>query len=254
MEFAELRDYYPGDDLRRLDWKAYGRSDRFFLKEYESETNARAYFLLDSSGSMNFKGEEGKLRLEFGKQIIAALSSLFLYQGDAVGIVREEVETLVAPLLRGEYSLGQVLDGLEAIEAGGETKLSSHLHKLMEQVPRRSLIVIVSDFLTPLDELENALQHLRHCAHEVTLLQVLSSRELELEDSSTTAFKDMETGRVLKTNPRAVREEYTNRLRAHQEELEKVCARNRTTYLLFQQESGVEESLRTFFEKTLEQS
>lgn len=240
MEFAELRDYYPGDDLRRLDWKAYGRSDKFFLKEYESETNARIYFLLDPSGSMNFKGEQGPSRLEFCKSLAATLSSLFLYQSDAVGVAQMLSEGMLCPLRRGESSLPRLLDDLREISAEGETKLADQLHTLAEQIPHRSLVLILSDFFTPLEELEDALMHLRHRAHEVSFLQVLSQDEIDLPETTRTSFRDLESGQVIKTSPSAIRAEYQENLQAHIEGLKKMAVKMRAEHYLIPIEEGVE--------------
>lgn len=252
MEFAELRDYYPGDDLRRLDWKAYGRSDKFFLKEYESETNARIYFLLDTSGSMQFTGEAGVSRLLFSQQLIATLSSLFLYQSDAVGVARTREGDMMTPLHRGESSLPLILEGLAEIEAGGETKLCAQMHEVAELIPRRSLVLVLSDFLTPLPELEKALQHLAHFSHEVTFIQALSQDEIDLPDSPRTAYKDLESGEIIKTKPSAIRGDYQEKLQAHLKEVEKIATRNRAEHFLVTIEDGVERAVQSFLQSHID--
>ncbi len=248
MEFAELRDYYPGDDLRRLDWKAYGRSDKFFLKEYESETNARIYFLIDTSGSMNFQGADGVTRLHFCKQITATLSALFLFQADAVGVPQVKENYMVTPLHRGDSGLQFILQELDEVSATGKTMLSEQIHKLTEQIPRRSMVVVLSDFFTSTDELKSAFEHLNHCRHEVSLLQVLSNQEINLPDMVHTSFKDLETDKVIKTSPEKIRAEYKKKLNAHQQELKKIAAQNRAGYFQLIMEEGVEKGINSFMQ------
>jgi len=243
MEFAELRNYMPGDDLRRIDWKAYGRSDKFFLKEYESETNARAYFLLDTSGSMGFEGSNQVSRLHFSKQLIAHLSSLFLYQGDSVGVAQEIEGQVTARRVRGESNIYEILAALETQKASGEEYLPDQLHQMSRNIPRRSMVIVVSDFLSPLDHLEEALQHLRFHAHEVTCLQVLSEREVDFKVDDSVIFKSLENNGEIKTDAKAIREDFRNQLNAHLEELKSLCERTQTLYHRVISEAPLDESI-----------
>ena len=243
MEFAELRNYMPGDDLRRMDWKSYARSDKFFLKEYESETNARAYFLLDTSGSMNFAGHDGNSRLTVAKRLIAHLSMLLLAQGDSVGVIKELGGGMIAERIRGESNVYRVLNELEERVASGREDLSEQLHSVSRNLPRRSMVVIVSDFLSPLDELEQALQHLRFHSHDVTCLQVLSERETKFNESSAVAFRGMEGEDVVQTNAQVIKKNYLKKLNQHLEELEGMCKRTQTRYHRVLSETDLEESI-----------
>ena len=243
MEFAELRNYMPGDDLRRMDWKAYGRSDKFFLKEYESETNARAYFLLDTSGSMGFLGRDQVSRLYFAKKLIAHLSLLLLEQGDSVGVAQRLHGELVAQRVRGEVNLHRILSALDSQPASGEERLGEQLHQLSRNLPRRSMVIIVSDFLTSLPELEEALQHMRYHAHEITCLQVLSERELRFDEEASKAFTDLETGEILQTNVDEIRELYREGMNTHLQELKQICERSQTQYHRLVSEEPLEESI-----------
>ncbi len=243
MEFAELRNYVPGDDLRRLDWKAYARSDKFFLKEYESETNARAYFLIDTSGSMQFKGHDGGVRLDYARRLVAHLALLFLSQGDSVGVACEVAGQLRAQRLRGEVSLPQVIETLRGLSAEGTGDVAAQLHELTQHIPRRSMVIVLTDGLTALDDLDDALQHLRHHAHEVSLLQLLSQRELELDEPRGLSFRDIETQEVLQTDAPSVRAHYQQELAAHQAQLRALCQRSMVRYRLLPTEDSVESAL-----------
>lgn len=254
MEFSELRDYAPGDDLRRLDWKAYGRSDKFFLKEYESENNAQVYFLIDTSASMNFIGDGNTKRLEYSKQIVATLSALFLYQADSVGIVQKSQNGLSAPLFRGESSLVKILNVLATITASGSESFSEQVHGMIDLIPKRSIVVLVSDFFTSLDELEKALQHLNHSLHEVTLLNCLSKAEIDFGRDTATSYKDLESGRVLKTSPKMIKNAYHKSLSEHLSRLEKIANRNRAEISRFEMESSVESVLRSILKPYIERS
>ena len=253
MEFAELRNYNPGDDLRRLDWKAYGRSDRYFLKEYESETNARVYFLIDSSGSMLFESRKGEKRLEYAKKVVATLAALYLYQGDSVSIVHKKDGYLQVPVYRGESCLSKVLLNLKEIEAGGGTSLGLDVKSLCERIPKRSIVFLLSDYLMDLGELYEGLQFLKSCAHEATLLQTLSERELDISKEDHSAFRDLESDVVIKTHVKKVKQEYMERLSAHQNELAKCAVKQNAEYYLFQQESDIEDNLQDYIIQRLDQ-
>ena len=243
MEFAEMRDYTPGDDLRRLDWKAYARSDRFFLKEYESETNARVYFYLDTSGSMNFTTRDGVSRLAYAKRVVAHLSLLLLYQGDSVGVVQEEDGGFSSQRYRGESNIFHILEALEGIKAEGPTQMVEQLGQMTEQLPRRSIVVVVSDFFCSLSPLEEELDHMRHCAHEVTCLQVISEREAHLTEKNNIAFKDLETGAVVQSKVSGIKESYREKYLAHQRALKEGCVSHRAIYQQVLMEEPLDEAL-----------
>lgn len=244
MEFSELREYAPGDDLRRLDWNAYARSDRFFLKEFEAETNARVYFLLDTSGSMNFKGREGQEdRLTFAKRLCATLSALFLNQSDAVGVSYEEEGSRVIPLHRGDDGIAEVIAELHSISAGGDTTLATSLHDLAEGIPRRSLVIVLSDFFTDLPPLKKALQHLQYYSHEVSFLQLLTEEEKELKAVGRTAFRDMESGAVIQSNPETVKQHYLEQFSRHEGALSRLCHETGTHFSQALLGDGVEKAV-----------
>ena len=181
MEFAEYRKYVPGDDLRRLDWRAYGRSDRFFVKEFEADTNLRCCLVLDTSGSMEF-GSHGVSKIEYARRIAGAIAHIALQQGDAVGlscVARGIVRNI--PPRRNPAHLTAVHDILEQTQAKGQTQLVPVLHELSETIRRRALCIILSDLFVEPELLRGCFQHLRFRRHDVAVFHLLDPRaELRL--------------------------------------------------------------------------
>src|SRR6516164_868029 len=169
VEFAEYRKYVLGDDLRRLDWRAYGRSDRHFIKEFEADTNLRCCFVLDTRGSMDF-GSNGTTKLEFARRLTGTLGSLAMQQGDAIGlscVARGIVKNI--PPRRNPAHLTTVYDVLEQAQPRGETQLADVLHELAETVRQRALCIILSDLFVEPDLLRGGFQHLRFRKHDVAV-------------------------------------------------------------------------------------
>jgi len=212
VEFAEYRNYVPGDDIRRLDWRVFARTDRFYMKEFEAETNLRCYLVVDCSGSMKY-GKAGATKLDFAKRMAATLGYLAVHQGDAVGLIcSAEKAFQEVPARRNPAHLKLVIDTLRNVEPRGETGLLAALHDLAEKVKRRALVVVLSDFFCDLEGLHNCLQHLRFQKHDLALFQLLDRAELEFKFDRPTRFVDLESSFSLVTEPSAVRDEYLRQL------------------------------------------
>lgn len=223
VEFAEFRNYVPGDDLRRLDWRVFGKTDRFFVKEFEAETNLRCYFVVDCSGSMGFP-EGGPSKLDFARRVVATLAYLVIRQGDAAGLqCVGETTVQEIPASRNPSHLQVVFQLLAATSAAGPTGLVQVLHKLAERVRRRSLVVIVSDLFAEADGLRSCFQHLRHRHHDVAVLQVLDRREVEFRVDRPTRFLDLESSGSVFTDPNMIREDYLRAMESHLQHLELGC-------------------------------
>src|SRR5438046_1008557 len=179
VEFAQHREYTPGDEIRYLDWKVFGRSDRFYVKEFEEETNLKAHLLLDTSDSMTYRS--GALsKLEYGCIVAASLAQLMLQQRDAVGLglFNDQVQRYLPP--RGLAShFTQMLSELEKPATAPKTDLSATFHELAERIKRRGLIIVISDLFGPAEEALMGLRHFRHRKHEVVVFQILDRDELE---------------------------------------------------------------------------
>jgi uncharacterized protein (DUF58 family) len=212
VEFAEHRQYGPGDEIRHIDWRALGKTDRYFVKEYEEETNLKAYLVVDTSGSMGYAGRTLS-KFEYARRLAAALSYLMISQRDAVGLVTldTELKAMIPPRSApGHFSL--LCKGLEDAHVGGEAPLSGLLHALAGRIKRRGLIVILSDGFDQIDALTAALRHLRHRRHEVLFLHVLAPEEEEFPFRRPAKFRNLENAsKTLRVNPSALRAAYLSK-------------------------------------------
>ena len=230
VEFAEYREYSPGDDPRYLDWRVLARSDRFFVKQFEAETNLNCYLLVDSSGSMGF-GHDPHTRLDYGASLAAAVALLMLRQGDQVGLVTFDtaVRAFIPP--RGNARHFSVIrDALECVKAGGDTRIASVLHEIAERVRRRSLVVLISDLLDNAEEVLRGLQHFRHRRHEVIVLHLLDDAEITFPFDRVTLFEGMERGEQVVVDPRVIAEGYRASVGAYLESLKRGCAEKNIDY------------------------
>ena len=245
VEFAEYREYTPGEDPRRMDWRVLGRTDRYFLKEFEAETNLRCHCVLDSSGSMGFGEPENKL--EFGKKLISTLTYLYLRQGDAVGL---EVPTgksgMHLPARRNPSQLHAVLEILGKTKAKGSDPFSPKMHHLAEGTRMRALVLLVSDFLEEPDDLAHAIHHLRDRKHELVLFHVMDRQEIDFPFDRPTRFLDLEGGSPTLTEPSVIRRQYLEQLEAHSSTLRKVCAETQSGYHQIVTDEGVVKALSGF--------
>jgi len=208
VEFAEYRKYVPGDDLRRLDWRAYGRSDRFYVKEFEADTNLRACFVLDTSGSMEF-GSKWISKIDYARRIAGTLGYLAVQQGDAVGIscfAKGIVRSL--PPRRNPLHLMNFFDILEQAAPQGETQLVEVLHELSETIRQRALIIILSDLFVEPELLRGCFQHLRFRRHDVTVFHLLDPLEIQFDFRRPMRFIDMEGGPSIFAEPNEIADRY----------------------------------------------
>jgi uncharacterized protein (DUF58 family) len=215
VEFAEHRQYGPGDEIRHIDWRALGKTDRYFVKEYEEETNLKAYLVVDTSGSMGYSGRTAS-KFEHARQLAAALSYLMISQRDAVGLVTldTDLRAMIPPRSApGHFSI--LCRALEQANVGGEAPLSGLLHGLAGRIKRRGLVVILSDGFDKLGDLTASLRHLRHRRHEVLFLHVLAPEEEEFPFRRSGRFRDLEApGHTLRVNPSAIRSAYLEKFEA----------------------------------------
>ncbi len=220
VEFVEHRQYYPGDEIRHIDWRAYGKTGKYYVKEYEDETNLRAYLLVDTSGSMGYSGRTLS-KLAYARLLACALGYLLLQQRDAVGLmtfdhtVRERIEPSTRP-----QTFNRMTTILENCQPGGETSLSAALVQIRPLLKRRSLIVVLTDAFDDLDPLMAALRQFRHAHHEVVLLQIVAPEEEDFAFQNPTQFRSIErpAHRQL-VDPNRYRAHYLERYQTFCEEL-----------------------------------
>ncbi len=246
VEFAEYRKYVPGDDLRRLDWRAYGRSDRFYVKEFEADTNLRCCFVLDTSGSMNF-GSTGVTKIEYARRIAGTLGYLASQQGDAVGlscVANEIVRTL--PPKRNAAHLRLILDMLEQAKPKGETQLAAVLHELAETIRQRALIIILSDLFIEPETLRSCFQHLRFRHHDATVFHLLDPLELNFQFRRPMRFLDMEGGPAIFAEPNDIADRYDKALQAYLVALKQVVLESAVDYQRISIDGDYEQALVRF--------
>lgn len=246
VEFAEHREYTVGDDLRNLDWRVMAKSDRNVIKQYIEETNLRATVVLDVSGSMKFRGERSEWsKVEYGQYLAAALSYLMIKQGDAAGLVTfaEEIKSSMRPENRPSQ-VRRICEVLEAVEPGGETGVGAVLHEVAERIPRRGLVVLISDLFDEPAAIVEALHHFNFRQHELVVFHVLAEEELSFPFRSFQRFRDLEgVEEMLRIDPQAVRAAYLQKLREFIDSVEKVCGNLRADYVPVTTKTPISETL-----------
>ena len=247
VEFAEYRKYVPGDDLRRLDWRAFGRSDRHYVKEFEADTNLRLVLVLDTSGSMNFSAEGRPPRIELARTICGSLAYLAAQQGDAVGVscvAGSIVKTL--PPRRSPAHLRLVLDVLEQAAPAGPSRLPEVLHELAETVRQRALVVIVSDLFVDPEALARSFGHLTFRRHDVAVFQLLDPQEIAFTLQRPTRFLDMEGGGAIFADPVDIADRYHRAVEIHQAAVKQAMLESAVDYHRVLTSDPVEQSLARF--------
>ena len=223
VEFSEYRPYSTGDDLRSLDWKLFARTDRYYIKKFEDETNRRCYLILDQSRSMGF-GSLDYSKIDYAKTLVATFAYYLTLQRDSVGLMTfdEGVGEFISARQR-EGHFRQMMVALSRPVAGSGTDLSKPLMQIAALVRRRGLIVLVSDMLAPVDELRTNLAYLRSRGHEVVIIRVVDPAELMLKLKSPSMVVDMETQREIYLDPEAAKQAYTQQFSEHREQLQGIC-------------------------------
>lgn len=229
VEFRQHRQYVHGDEIRHIDWKAFGKTDRYYIREYEEETNLKAILLLDKSGSMNYAGGNRMTKLEYAVRTAACLAYMMLRQADAVGLVTfdEDIDTHIPPRSRPGH-LGILLDKLSAVQPGGETEPGKVFHDLVPKIHKRGLLIVLSDCFGDLQELLGSLAHFRHAHHEIVVFQILDPDELQFPFIEWTRFESLENpAHARMVDPGQLRNAYLERLGEFREELRRGCHNHR---------------------------
>jgi uncharacterized protein (DUF58 family) len=224
VEFSEYRAYTPGDDPRYLDWKLFARSDRYSIKRFEDETNLLCYLLLDMSRSMGY-GSSGFTKTDYGRTLAASLAYFLFTQRDAVGLLTfdEAISEYLPPRHRPGH-LRRMMVTLERETGGRSTNLTRPLEQIADSVRKRGLVVLISDLLAPVEDLQTKLGYLRSRGHDVVVLRVLDPAEVDFTFASPGMFHDLESGRTLYIDPSAARSEYKRRFADHAAQLRKASS------------------------------
>lgn len=243
VEFADHREYTPGDDIRHVDWKVYGKSDRFTIKEFEEETNLKCTILLDVSESMKYRSA-ALSKLDYGGLVAASLAYLLIHQQDAVGMVLfdSDIRRYIPESSRPSHLLG-ILAEMEKAVAERKTDVSLIFHRIAEKLKRKGMVILISDLFCPVEPLLAALKHFRHKRHEVIVFQIVDRDERDFPFEENTLFKGMEGYPDLLTEPRALREAYLRNFRSHAEAVRKGCADQKIDFLQLGTDDPPEQAL-----------
>jgi len=233
VEFAEHRQYMPGDDVKHLDWKIYGRTGRYYIKQYEEETNLKAYILVDTSCSMEYSSGAGIPKRDFACYLAASLAYMMIKQQDAVGLALfdEQLRTYLPPHSTRGY-LREILAMLDSPKVGSGTGVGKSLHQVADRIKRRGLVIVISDLLDDATEVMTALKHFRHKKNEVIVMQVLDPKERTFAFGEPALFEDLETGERMTTQPWLIGEAYRSAMKGFLERYRKECLENHIDYVL----------------------
>lgn len=254
VEFAEHRQYFPGDSIGNIDWKVYGRSDRLYIKQFEEETNLKAYILLDASNSMGFPvrspsdKRDGKVtKLEYASYLAAGLIYLMMKQQDATGLAvyDETVRSFFEPHLTYSY-MKRLLTELSDTKPNAKTSTAAALSSLAERIKRRGLIIVISDFLDETRSVITALKHFRHRKNEVIAFHVMDEAEINLDYPGDSIFTDLETGEQVSTQVSAMKTTYRNNVNRFIHELKSKCFENDIDYSLLTTSTPFDKALTAY--------
>jgi uncharacterized protein (DUF58 family) len=246
VEFAEYRKYVQGDDLRRLDWRAYGRTDRHYIKEFEADTNLRCYLIVDTSGSMGF-GSGDVTKIQYARQLAGTLAYLAIQQGDAVGFgcFADGLTTSIPPR-RNPAHLRTLFDLVERLKPTGPTRIVSVLHELAETIRQRALIVIISDFFTNPAELQGCFEHFRFRKHDLAAFHLLDPQETAFKFLRPMRFIDMEGGAAVFAEPNEIADRYHTAISRYLRELKQATIQTAVDYHRVMIDENYEQVLRRF--------
>ncbi|MGQ0634534.1 MAG: DUF58 domain-containing protein [Planctomycetaceae bacterium] len=251
VEFTEYRQYSPGDDPRYLDWRLYARTDRYYLKRFEDETNLRCWLLVDLSRSMAF-GSLAYDKAEYAKTAAATIAYFLSLQRDAVGLVTfdQQIRQVLPPRFRPGH-LHHLMMSLEVAPAGANTDLAGALEQVARLAAKRGLVVLLSDLLTPVEAIETRLGYLRSRGHEIVVLRVLDPAETGFAFDEAAMFRDLETGRELFVDPHVERLRYRERFARHKQELARACHRLSVDFAELSTDQPLERALFDFLNARL---
>ena len=231
VEFAEHRSYGPGDEIKHIDWKLFGKTDRLYVKRYEEETNLRAHIILDTSKSMLYSSAEVS-KLSYANSLAASLSYLMINQQDAVGIAKfsEKIDTFIPPKARPSH-LNLILSQLDDKDSGNDTQIGMVLHELADRIKKRGMVILISDLLDKPENIMKGLKHFRHQNQEVIVFHIQDRKESEFDFDTRTKFFDMETGEEIVTEPWHIRSNYNELISKLESNYKSNCRENHIDYV-----------------------
>lgn len=249
-EFADHRAYMPGDDLKRIDWKVLGRTDKYYIRRYQDETNLRVYLLVDRSGSMNYTSGEQKTKYEYACTLAAALGYVVLKARDAVGMyIYGEKMDAALPCKNSFNELNNSLKILQGFKPALGTAGADVMHQIAETISRRAMVVIISDLLDDQEAVVKAFAHFRKNLHDVIVFHTLDPMELNLDLRRGAEFEDLETGERMVADPRSMAKEYKDLMGAFIEGYRQACSEMKVDYRLVKTDEPVDTFVRAYLEE-----
>lgn len=249
LDFAQHRQYVPGDDIRRIDWRVFAKADRYYIKQYEVTTNLRCHIVLDASGSMSYRGATDPLsKFRYAQFVAAALAYIVLHQQDAAGLVTfdNKVRSFI-PSKSTPSQLMRILRTIDGTSAEQESGIAPILHEVAERIDRRGMVVVISDLFEDADKLIEAMHHLRHKRHEVILMQVMANDELDFPFRKWSLFENLENNTdKIRLDPALMRSAYLENLKRHQEQVKDGIAKLHVQHLLLNTSQPFDAALATF--------
>jgi len=250
VEYSDHRQYYPGDEIKFLDWKVFARSDRLYIKRFHQETNTTVYMLLDTSRSMSFAGGDAVRKIDYASFLAAALSYLTLKQGDSTGLVSfaERITTQIPPASKRTH-LTAILTALSRTAVAGRTNLPAVLHTIAEATKRRGLIVLISDLLDDEAGLFQGLAHLKFLKHDVLVFHIMDHQELNLDYEGLIQFEDLESKDKVRAFPQSIRTGYRERVAAFLDNVKKTLGSSSIDYCLLDTSEPLDRALIAYLVK-----
>ena len=249
VEFAEHRAYGHGDEIRHIDWKLYGKTDRYYIKRFEEETNLRSHILIDTSQSMKFKSKN-ITKLDYASYLAAALTHLMLSQKDGIGLILfdEKIKKFIPPRASKTHAK-IIMETLDTIKCGNDTRIKTTLDYMAERIKKRGLVILISDLMDNPDEVLMGLNHFRHNKQEVIVFHIMDRQESEFNYSDRIQFKDMETGEVITTDPWHIRNEYQNQIEKFKKKYQSGCRKQRIDYIPLYTDQSLDIALNEYLNK-----
>ena len=254
LDFAQHRQYVPGDDVKRIDWRAFAKTERFYIKQYEVTTNLRAHIVLDASASMGYRGQSDVMtKFRYGQFLSACLTYLILHQQDSAGLVTfdSKVREFIPPRSAPSH-LMRILHALDKTRCEKESAISPLLHDVAERIKRRGMVIVISDFFDEAPALIEALHHLRHQRHEVILMQVMAHDEMEFPFRKWSLFENLEKPvERLRLDPATIRTIYLENVAAHLRALREACNKLTISHVLLDTSRPFDDALTAYLAERL---
>ena len=250
VEYSDHREYHAGDELKFVDWKVYGRSDKLYIKQFQQETSTTVYILLDSSKSMSFAGDGSVRKIDYGSFLAAALSYLMLSQSDSAALVlfAERVIKQIPPRSKRTH-LNSILTALQYNRPAGRTNLADVLHTFAETTKRRGLIILISDLLDDEGDIYKGLAHLKFLKHDVIIFHTMDHQELNLNYEGLIQFEDLESKEKIRTFPQSLRDGYRKRVAEFLDDIEKTAGKSDIDYCLLDTSKPLDRALMAYLAK-----